>query len=461
MRVRTLLVMLLTIVLVAAGCGGDDGGEAGGGEELTFWSLEDVAERIQATQQIVDRYTRQTGQKVKLVPVAEDQFNQLITSASAAGNAPDVIGGLGLGNVHRLVTDDLADQDAANEVVDDLGRETFAPRALELFTAEGKLVGVPSDAWTQILVYRKDLTDKAGLQPPETYEAMQAAAARLGTGGVAGITAATKPDDAFTQQTFEHIALANGCQLADASGKVTLDTPQCVNAIRFYTDLIKQHSVKGGQDVDTTRATYFAGKAAMLVWSTFILDEMAGLRKDTLPTCPECRQDREYLSKNAGIVTAIKGPDAAEPSQYGEVTGWSISRDGDVDGAKRFVRFMMDEAYLDWLALAPEGKYPVRKGTEQEAEKFATGWEGLKAGVDIKKPLSEAYSPEVLDVVRSSVDRLSRWGFQQGQAGLAGALLGELPVPKALADVIDGQLDADQAAKRMQDEVTQLSESLG
>ena len=84
----------------------------------------------------------------------------------------------------------------------------------------------------------------------------------------------------------------------------------------------------GAQDVDTTRATYFAGKAAMVVWSSFLLDELAGLRNDALPTCPECKADPAFLAKNSGIVTAITGPNG-QPAQFGEITSWAIAKDGD------------------------------------------------------------------------------------------------------------------------------------
>ena len=74
---------------------------------------------------------------------------------------------------------------------------------------------------------------------------------------------------------------------------------------------------KGGQDADTTRAAYFAGKAGMIVWSSFLLDELAGLRNDALPTCGECRDDKTFLAQNSGVVTAIKGP--AAPSRPSSV----------------------------------------------------------------------------------------------------------------------------------------------
>ena len=50
----------------------------------------------------------------------------------------------------------------------------------------------------------------------------------------------------------------------------------------------------------------------MIIWSTFILDEMAGLRNDALPSCPECKKDPAFLAKNSGVVTAIQGPSGTD-----------------------------------------------------------------------------------------------------------------------------------------------------
>src|ERR671911_387884 len=124
----------------------------------------------------------------------------------------------------------------------------------------------------------EDLFEKAGVQPPQTYDDIMAAAKALDSSKVAGFVGATAAGDAFTQQTFEHLALGNGCQMVDDAGEVTMDSPQCVAAFEFYGDLIKSYSVSGTQDVDTVRASYFAGQSAMAIWSTFLLDELAGLR---------------------------------------------------------------------------------------------------------------------------------------------------------------------------------------
>jgi multiple sugar transport system substrate-binding protein len=459
---RLLSLVLLAVLLAAAGCGGGNGNGGGGdnSKSITFWTAEDLSERVAAIKKIADGFQQKTGIQVKVVGVAEDQLASQVQSASAAGTLPDVMGALSLGFVHNLAADDLVDQDATNEVIENLGRDTFSERALSLVDKDGKPVGIPSDTWTQLLVYRKDLFQKAGLQTPDTFDTILAAATKLKQPGQAGIVAATKANDSFTQQTFEYFALANGCQLTDDSGKIQLTSPQCVAAFKFYGDLIKNGSTKGGQDADTTRAAYFAGKAAMIVWSSFLLDELAGLRKDALPTCKECRADKTFLSKNSGVVTAIKGPNGGEPTQFGEVTNFAIVKDGNVDAAKQFVQYMMSDGYVDWLAIAPEGKFPTRSGTKDNPKQFTEAWTKLKAGVDEKKPLSELYPPDVLEALTKSTDTMSRWGFTQGQGKLVGAQLAELPIPKALAAELDGQLTPDAAAKQAQADVEEIAQSI-
>ncbi|GAA3340662.1 extracellular solute-binding protein [Amorphoplanes nipponensis] len=449
----------LLVAASLAGCG-DDGGDSSGGGTLTVWSLENQTDRVQATQAIADKFTAASGVKVKIVATDENQFSSLITSAAAAGSLPDVVGALPLGAVAQMSTNDLLDTGASKAVVDSLGAGTFSPRALELTNQDGKQLAVPSDGWAQLLFYRKDLFDKAGLAAPDTYDKIRQAAQQLNTRDVAGISLATVPNDAFTEQTFENLALGNGCELVNADKTVTLDSPQCVQTFQLYGDLIKNFSVPGAQDVDTTRATYFSGKAAMVVWSSFLLDEMAGLRKDALPTCAQCKSDPAYLAKNSGIVTAVAGP-GGRPAQFGEITSWTITKDGkNTENAKKFVSYMMNEGYPGWLGIAPEGKFPVRKGTQQEATKFTDAWNKLPAGVDTKKPLGDVYPPEVISALQKSPDTFQRWGFPQKQGALVGATLGELPVPKAVNALTGGELDAAGAAKRAADDVKNIQKSL-
>lgn len=298
-----------------------------------------------------------------------------------------MVGSVSLAGIRTLSANELLHPSANAEVVETLGRETFSPRTMELTADDGKQLSVPSDGWGQLLVYRKDLFDAAGLPAPDTYERIAAAAAKLNTGGVAGITAATAPGDVFTQQTFEHLALANNCQLTDDSGAVRLDSPECVEAFHFYGDLMRDNSVKGA------------------------------------------------------------------PAQYGEISSWAVLDGAVADPAKSFVELMLGDGYPRWFGMSPEGRFPVRKGTAQDPEAFLTAWNTSQAGMDTTKALSEVYGEQVLTELRRSPDTFTRWGITQGQSKLVGAILGELPVPKALADVISGKSDAAAAAGRARKDV--------
>src|SRR3954454_14737715 len=346
-RARAAMAVVGASALIAA-CGSDDSGggdNASGNGSLTVWTLENLPDRLSAHEDIAAAFTKETGIKVDLVGIDEDQFNQLLTSSAAADELPDVIGALSLAGGQALAANELVDTDAAAAIVDDLGADTFSEQALKLTRDGDTQLAVPSDGWAQLLLYRKDLFDAAGLAAPETYDDILAAAKALDSPELAGFTGATVPNDAFTQQTFEHLALGNGCQMVDDDGEVTLDSDQCVAAFDFYNTLITQYSVSGAQDVDTTRAAYFAGQSAMVVWSSFILDEMAGLRADALPTCPQCTADPAFLAKNSGVVTSISGPNGGQGAQFGEVVSWAVTPDAKTDAAKQFVSYMMQDGY--------------------------------------------------------------------------------------------------------------------
>ncbi len=451
-----LAAVLTLLAVLAAGCAPPPRDP----NHLVVWTLENLPERLAAIRSVAERFTQATGITVEMVGVDENQFTQLVTASAASGVLPDVVGSLPLAAVRSLAANELLDPAATGQALAALGPETFSARALELTRDGNAQLAVPSEAWPQLLLYRRDLFAAAGLPEPRTYAEITAAATKLNTDEVAGFVGATIAGDAFTQQTFEHLALANGCEMVDEGGRVALDSPACVDAFAFYDDLIRNHSVAGAQDVDTTRATYFAGKAAMVIWSSFILDELAGLRDDAAPSCPQCVADPRFLVDNTGIVTALTGPDGREPAQFGEVQSWAVLADANAGPAARFIEFMMSDGYLDSLGSAPEGKFPTRSGTPEEPTRFVDAWRTLPAGVDRRVPLDELYPAPVLDALAGSVGTFRRWGITQGQGALVGATLGELPVPQAIAAMTSGEIDPAEAAQEATVTVTELQDSL-
>jgi len=80
-------------------------------------------------------------------------------------------------------------------------------------------------------------------------------------------------------------------------------------------------------------------------------------------------------------------------------------------------------------------------------------------GVDKKAPLADFYPPEVLDVLRTGPEAFDRWGIVQGQGDLVGSLMGELPVPKAVAALAGGEVDAQTAAEDAAEDVRSIQGS--
>jgi multiple sugar transport system substrate-binding protein len=361
---------------------------------------------------------------------------------------------VGMADAHAYVREGILDDEAAQQTVDELGEETFSSRALGLLTTDGNVAAVPSDGWGQLLIYRKDLFDAAGLPAPASLDDIRRAARRMHRDGMVGITLATAGGDGFTAETFEHVALAAGCQLVNDSGEVNLTSRECRDAFARYVELARDYSPGGTQDVDTTRDVYFAGKAAMIFWSPFLLDAMAGLRDEAPPTCPECAEDPAYLARNSGLVGPLVGP--IGPAQFGNISTWGISRDADQAGAKRFVKYMMTDGYVRWLALSPQGKYPVRAGDGADVERYVRAWEELESGVERRAPLRRFYSDASIASLGEGVRNLRRWGFEDEEAALLGALSEEQPVTVALAAAIEGEITPARAAQQAQAAVEKL-----
>ncbi|THA26529.1 extracellular solute-binding protein [Streptomyces sp. RKND-216] len=440
-----------------AGCG--DTASAKPDNQITVWSLENLPPRMAVGREVVARFEKKTGVEVKLVGVDESKLPQLIMSAAAAGNLPDVIGAAPLGQIWQMYGNELLDTNLTGEIVDDLGSRTFNDNALGLASDDGTRLAVPSDSWQQILVYRKDMLERAGLPVPDSYADLRRAAKALDEGPGTGISLATDPSDLFTQQSFESFALANDCRLVE-SDDVALESPACRSAFAAYDELASEYGADGVQTVDTTRATYFAGRSPIIMWSSFLLDELAGLRKDALPSCPACRKDPGHLAENSGVVTALEGPDGAEPAQFGEISSWAVTRTAEKEASGKFVRFMLTEGYEEWFGMAPEGKIPVREGTASDPDRFQQAWRASEIGVDSKKPLEEVYPSELLDRMSEGVGNMRRWGITQGEGLLVGATNGELPVPQAIGAMASDQIPPREAARQADEEVTALRESL-
>lgn len=467
---RFALLLAVGLAATLAGCASGGGGNtssssnatsaSNSGKTITVWTLNEQPNRLALAQSESAKFTAATGVKVKLVGVDQDQFPQLLTAAAAAGTLPDVVAELPLANVRTMSSNDLDNTAAAAQIVKDLGAGTFTTSALKYTRSGTEQLAVPADGYPEILVYRKDLFAKAGLPAPTTYADVLNDAKILDSSTTAGIVLGDDPSTAFTQQTFEWAALANGCQLVDSSGNVTLDSKQCEDAFSWYGQLTNDYSIPGALNSTGTKTAYMAGKAAMTIWSSYLLPEMAGLDNDIMPTCPQCSSDPQFLAKNSGIVTALSGPDGSGPVTGGDVESWVVSSTAAVGPSEEYIEYMMSTGYLGWLDQAPEGMLPTRLGTSADPNEYAVGWQKLKTGINRPEQLTSLYSPSDIAAMQKSMNTFSRWGFSQGQGDLVGATLTQLPIPQAISSLANGDLSAEAAAEQAQKAVQSIQNSL-
>lgn len=433
----TALVLALSAVAVSA--------------ELRFWTTEEQPERLARQEAMAAEFEKATGTAVQVIPVSETELGTRATAAFAAGDLPDVI-------YHTLqyalpwAEAGILDTEAATEVIDALGAGTFASGAIAMAAYEGETASVPVDGWTQMLVYRKDLFDAAGLAAPTSYANVLAAIEKLhNPPEMFGFVAATKVDENFMSQVLEHVFLANGVSPVGADGFQPLDEAKTSEVLEFYK-AISEASPPGDLYWKQSRELYFAGKAAMIIWSPFILDELAGLRDSAPPTITDDPTSSK-LASMTGVVTNFSGPSNPDGAAWGDIRYFGITSDADTDAAMDFVKFSMDEGYGQTLSIAPEGKFPVRAGTADEPTKFKDLWATLPVGVDRKAPLGDLYEASMIDEIVGGLDVAQRWGVAEGQLSLASKIINSQAINRIVRQYIDGEIDAAGAVAAMNTEL--------
>jgi len=457
---RTLVgTATLAVVLALGACGGGEEATTEGesAEKIVFWTPQTTPERMTAQQEIAAAFTAESGIEVEVVPLAGADQNQALVTGAASGEVPDVI--LHAPDQTTAWNEQgLLDTEAAQAVMEELGAETFNEQALELVTLDGELAVVPSDGWAHLIVYRADLLEAAGIDPPTSIEDLADVATEMSSGSLSGMAMGTQPGTPSSTEALESMLQPTGCELV-TDGEVTIDSPECVEGLEIFQQLTES-SVAGQFDVTSARAAYLAGNAAMLVFSSHILDELAGLDAANPPTCPECVANPAYLAENSGFVTVLDG--GAGGAQYGTTLNYAIPTGAHVDEAQQFITYLMSDGYVDTLGVATEGRVPLRAGTSDNPTEFIDAWGALPFGATPGSELSiaDVYGEDVVSSLGEGTEAISRWGFGTDDATLAGAVFAQNVLSQNLEALYAGE-DPEAVASAMAEAVRAVQEELG
>jgi multiple sugar transport system substrate-binding protein len=196
---------------------------------------------------------------------------------------------------------------------------------------KGKQVAFPFAGYANVLAFRTDLFEKAGLKPPETMEDMVADANKLTVPPKQyGFVANGQKGPAVAQDWMQYNAEMGGSILG-ADGKAALNSEANIKSLTVYKALFDKAAPPGAADYDWggREEAFRQGLAAqMQTWSVGAPGYFD----------PE-------TSKVAGKVALIVSPQGKGlPKKYG-VGGWGMAINADIDPKKKDAAWL----FIKWL----------------------------------------------------------------------------------------------------------------
>jgi multiple sugar transport system substrate-binding protein len=410
---------------------------------VEFWTTDNEEERVDVYEAVAERFMAEHPEiEVRIVPIEEAGVSQRIATALAANRLPDIVR-MGVERVAAFAADEILDEDAAEAVIASIGEDDFRAGPLQMVTnpATGKRSAVPFDGWIQAAWYRADMFEEAGLNPPVSWEDINAACDALpGTGNLLyALTLGTDPGQNYPHQIFEQVAISNDAWPFDAQGNVTMDTPEMVEALEFYTEL-QRCAMPGPQYWRGARESYELDQSGMLFYSTYIMDDLVeGSGMEGGGTVEIAVED---LALKTGFASQMEGPNGS--ASYGQLVTLGIMKGADPEAQMVVEYFLTGQNYQDVLALAPFGKVPVLKSA-------VDGWSELS-------PFFENYSEETLNQIANGYESMQRWLFRPDydatQRAVVGDIEGRLLIPQAISNIaLEGTMTPETAAEWLQEQV--------
>jgi len=314
--------------------------------------------------------------------------------------------------------------DAAYDV-DDL-----LPAMRNGLSSEGKLYAVPFYGESSMLMYRKDLADKAGVTVKDkpTWPEIAELAGKIHdpANGVYGICLRGKPGWGDNMGFLSTLANTFGGQWFDMNWKPQLDTKPWHDAITFYVDLMKKYGPPGSSSnsFNEILALYNEGKCGMWVDATIAASFISDPKQ----------------SKVADKVAFAQAPTMVTPKGANWLWAWALAVPAGsqkVEAANKFITWATSKEYINLVGKEVGwGNIPTgtRKSTYENAEflKVAKFAAAEKAAIDSANPNDQTLpkSP-YMGIQFAAIPEFQSIGISVGQQ-MSAALSGKSTVDAAL-----------------------------
>ena len=367
------------------------------------------------------------GIKVKFVTLEEGVLRQRVTTDIATKGGQFDVMTIGMyetpiwgkkGWLQELKTDAAYD---ANDLL---------PAMRNGLSVGDKLFAAPFYGESSMLMYRKDLADKAGIKVSDhpTWTEIKTLADKINdpAHGVYGICLRGKPGWGDNMAFLSTLVNTFGGQWFDMQWKPQLESKPWKEAINFYVDLLKKDGPPGSSanSFNEILALYNEGKCGMWIDATIAASFITDPKQ----------------SKVADKVAFAQAPTQATPKGANWLWAWALAIPAGsqkVDAAQKFISWATSEEYIELVAKTNGwGHVPTgtRKSTYANAEflKAASFANAEKAAIDSANPNDSTLpkSPYV-GVQFAAIPEFQSIGLAVGQQ-MSAALAGKVSVDQAL-----------------------------
>jgi multiple sugar transport system substrate-binding protein len=244
---RATLASLIAVAMLAgaivAGCGGSSSSDSssGGKVKLVLWHMEQPPNRVKRFQQVIDGFNK-SHPNIQVQQQVQD-WNQVYSKIAAAAQSqtqPDIL--FAIPDFTTYVTQTGIVQ-PVTDLVNKLDAEHhFIPAATAPYKQDGQYLAVPLYGMVQMLWYRKDLFQKAGISSaPATWSDLLADARKLTNGKQHGIAVPAGKNLATDQVIYSLMITAHAENLyANPTGdEIAFDNPNTIRTFELYDQLLK------------------------------------------------------------------------------------------------------------------------------------------------------------------------------------------------------------------------------
>lgn len=308
-------------LLTLSGCGSNGTKQSsgdGGDDKVTVWYYWEAKAHQENLNKMIEKYNNSQDKidvEAKYIPFA-DFKKQLSIGASASElpdiviqDAPDMASYASMG-IYADITDKISNWDFIDQ---------YYEGPMESTKLDGKTYGIPFGSNNLALYYNEELLDKAGVEPPQTWEELKSVGKQLTKDNVTGFAFSALQNEEGTFNFMPWVWSAGGD--FDKMG-----SSESIKSLTFVKDLVDE-GVMTKEATNWTQgdvaSQFMSGNVAMMINGPW---QIPGIEKEA----PDMKWDVVNIPKDKEFASALGG------ENFGIING------NQVDESLDFVKFMSE-----------------------------------------------------------------------------------------------------------------------